>query len=341
MDEELIKKFLDDQCSPEELEEILRLSNSAKGEAHILSLLEKKWKEDNVQKDPDFLYEHLFRKITHRISEKESTKSPKTVPGTQQTRKGYFEYFHYAKVAATVAIFVLVSTVLTFNFNNYQQNIPLSAITYVVQSTSMGQKLKFKLPDGTGIILNSASSIKYPDHFPEGKREVFLSGEAFFDVKRDTLSPFIVHNDKITTTALGTSFNIRAANNEVNVALATGRVSVEMEGISRPNEKIYLNPGEMAICKPKIKNIRKENFDVAEVTGWKEGTIHFNQISLNNIIIRLEQWYGVKISLDKKIPGNKILTGKFNNENLESILQGLCFSLECNYTINGKIVEIK
>jgi ferric-dicitrate binding protein FerR (iron transport regulator) len=231
MDETLIKKFLDDQCSPEELEEIMRLSNSAKGDAYIFSLLQKKWKENNIQKEPDFLYKNLLRKINNRISEKESAKSSKAVPGIQPTRKWYLEYFHYAKVAATIAIFVIVSTVLTFNFNNYQQNSPLSAITYVIQSTSVGQKLKFRLPDGTDIILNAASSIKYPDHFPEGKREVFLSGEAFFDVKRDTSSPFIVHNDKITTTALGTSFNIKATNNEVNVALATGRVSVEMEGI--------------------------------------------------------------------------------------------------------------
>lgn len=342
MNEELLKKFLNDQCSQEEIKKIKSWANSPNNKSQLFSLLEEKWKGLNVQTERDFVYENLFRKITDRISEKESTKSLKAIPAIQTSFRRYTGYFYYSKVAATVAIFIIVSVFFVLNFNSFQQNSFSSAIAYVTKSTSIGQKLTFRLPDGTAIILNAASSIKYPEHFSEGKREVFLSGEAFFNVVKDTASPFMVHSDNITTTALGTSFNIKATDNEVEVALTTGKVSVEYQDVkSRPNEKIYLYPGEMAIYKPKLKNIRKENFNVAEITAWKEGSIHFNHVPLNEIMKRLGQRYGVTISLDNKISGDKKLTGEFNNENLESILQGLCFSLECKYIINGKNVEIK
>lgn len=335
VNKDLIKRFLNDECSAEEIEMIRHWANNDKDKARFFSFLEERWKEDDVKKEPDFVYENLWRKINQRVSEKETG----TVAQPAVIHRA-IDYFYYAKVAATIAIFMIVTTFLARDFYNYLQKGDVPVVTYITKSTLKGQKLRTRLPDGSVVILNSSSSIQYPDHFPEGKREVFLSGEAFFDVARDTSSPFKVHNGNVTTTALGTSFNIRATHQAVKVALTTGKVSVEAEGIPS-REKIYLYPGEMAVYNPEFKDIYKERFDVGQVTGWKEGSIHFNHMPFSKIIEDLEQWYGVTISLEDNIPGSKKLTGEFNNESLESILQGLCFSLGYEFNIDEENVKIK
>lgn len=340
MKEELLKRFLNNQCSQEEIEEIRQWANSGEYDTRISSLLKEKWDEPDIQKEPDFVYEQLLQRITGRISEEEKHKQKAT--GAEPKRNVNIDYLYYAKVAASITIFIAVIAASVISFINDRTNDHLPKITYVTKSTSIGEKLKFRLPDGSIINLNSASSIKYPDPFPEGKRDVFLTGEAFFDVKRDTASSFTVHNDDIKTTALGTSFNIRAIKDEVKVALATGKVKVILEGIENQEEAImHLEPGQMAIFQEGDKNLRKENFDVEEVTGWKNGQIYFRQSSINDVVEKLEKWYGVTISLDPGISKEQKLTGNIDNENLESIIQGICFSMDYEYSINGKNVEIK
>lgn len=340
MKEELLKRFLNAQCSPEEIEEIMHWINSGKFNSRISSLLKDKWDEPDIKKEPDFVYEQLLYSITNCIYKSEKDK--KEVTGRQPLRKLNIDYSYYAKVAASITIFIAVIATSVVSFIKDQTNDHLPKITYVTKSTSIGEKLKFKLPDGSIITLNSASSLKYPDPFPKGKRDVFLNGEAFFDVKRDTISSFTVHNDKIATTALGTSFNIRAKNNEVKIALATGKVEVALKGNGEQEQYLMdLVPGEMATYKEGDVILGKEKFNMEEVAGWKSGQINFKQSSLNKVVERLEKWYGVTISLDPGISKEQKLTGKINNENLESIIQGICFSMDYEYNINGKNVEIK
>jgi hypothetical protein len=191
--EELLKRLLNNQCSPEEIKEIEKLLNNPKDKKEIDSLLDQKWKEHQIKMYPNFVYENILLKINEKISQRD----PKII--SRSNRRGL--NFYYAKVAASIIIIFMVSAVLILTFfDNLKNATP--ELNYVTKTTAIGEKLKFKLPDGTAVHLNSASTVKYPNPFPEGNREVFLTGEAFFDVKRDTQSSFTIHNDNVRTTAL-------------------------------------------------------------------------------------------------------------------------------------------
>src|SRR5690606_7892291 len=119
---------------------------------------------------------------------------------------------------------------------------------FIHRETERGEKARLSLPDGTHILLNSDSRLWYnPDFGKDLERVVYLEGEAFFDVAKDTLHPFKIHSGDITTTVLGTSFNVQAfADEEITVSLVSGKVQIENQSALNDSQ-IYLKPGEQGV----------------------------------------------------------------------------------------------
>ncbi len=211
-------------------------------------------------------------------------------------------------------------------------------VYWITKRTLDGEKLSLKLKDGTLVKLNSGSSLRFPQEFAD-TREVYLEGEAFFDVKRDTSTPFIIHTGEVDTKVLGTSFNVDFDPKEsnVNVSVLEGKVSVS----KKENElSVILTPNQMAVS-DSSNTLRKISYvDINEIIAWKNGTLLFSEASFSEVIVSLEKWYGVKFINEKKLTSSARFTGKFeNNESLEIVLKGL----EVNYPkfgfkINGKNV---
>src|SRR5690606_2960126 len=138
-------------------------------------------------------------------------------------------------------------------------------------STPAGVKSSVSLPDGSKVTLNSASSIKYDKHFSNGRREIELIGEAYFDVKKDSLHPFIVETNHIQTKALGTAFNVKAYKGDsILVALMSGVVEVSN---SVMQSKEMLMPGEGINVAVDYAHWEKEKFDVQEALAWMNKTL--------------------------------------------------------------------
>ncbi len=161
-----------------------------------------------------------------------------------------------------------------------------------------------KLPDGSSVQLNNNSNLDYPDSFEgKSKREVFLVGEAFFDIKHDAAHPFIIHTGKIKTTVLGTAFNISAydANSAVTVTVTRGKVKVEDEkhtlAVLTPDQQLAWN-----IKKESPVTIAKVN--AIAVVEWKSQDLIMDDISLAEAAGLISARYGVKI--------------KFNNDHVKS-----------------------
>ncbi len=232
-----------------------------------------------------------------------------------------------AGVAATILLFLSIGLFQVFN-------VAPNQVAYIVKETKKGQKLLVQLADGSTINLNAESSIKYPVQFNKNIREVYIEGEAFFTVVKDKSKPFVVHADNITTTVLGTSFNISAYKNEHNIliALVTGKVLVE----DAESNKMVLTPGLMASYNKEIKKgFEKSTFNFNEVIGWKDGILSFKEATLAQVFTNLERWYGVTITVDKTIDLEGKYIGSFQNEPLSNILDA--FSMVENYKY--KIVE--
>ena len=204
--------------------------------------------------------------------------------------------------------------------------------TYELKTTQKGEKLTVMLPDGTLVKLNAESSLKYPKAFTD-QREVYLTGEAFFEVARDTTKPFVVATRHLFTTALGTSFNINAYSDAEEVTLLTGKVRIDDD-----NRSEILLPGEMVAYENGA--IKKSRNVPLHHVKWKDGILVFHETPLEEGIKELERWYGVKIDIKNLSKPEVNLTGLFDNQNLENVLKSLSYTARFDFSIEGKKVLI-
>ncbi len=202
-----------------------------------------------------------------------------------------------------------------------------SEVVMITKSTERGQRLTVQLPDGSKVTLNSGSRLVYPEIFQD-QRTVTLTGEAFFDVEKDARKKFLITSGDISTTVLGTSFNVKAYPGEekAHVTVVTGKVAV-----STPAQKFELIPGQQATYNTQLKSLVQEEVDLATSTAWKEGILLFDGNSLLQVADRLERWYGVEIELDPTQNDRCNLKLSFDNLSLQQVLDQLAIVTGIEY----------
>lgn len=181
--------------------------------------------------------------------------------------------------------------------------------------TPRGAYYQLLLPDSSLVWLNSETSIRFPNKFDSHKREVYLVGEAFFEVKHNTKTPFIVHTEYQTTKVLGTKFNVNSYRGQDFDVVTLIEGSVETS--SKYNEKLLMKPGHQAKVGRRIHNSIVEN--AADFAAWRSGDFYFNDTPLIEVMKMIGRWYNVDINTDY-IPENR-LNGLINrNVPLEQLL---------------------
>lgn len=237
--------------------------------------------------------------------------------------------------AAVILLFVAAGTY--FILNNIRSEQPGSDVSEIVKSTPKGQKSRIQLSDGTILYLNAESEILYREEFEEDKRIVHLKGEAYFEVARDESRPFSVVSGNITTTALGTSFNVEAypETNAVKVSLVSGKVKV-----ASGEHLVNLLPGEAASYNTIDSGLQKNNFNKDKVMAWKDGVLILDDDDLEAVIHKLERWYGVKVQVEGRPSEDKLISGRFDNESLENVLKSIGFTIKFNYKIDDREVKL-
>lgn len=260
---------------------------------------------------------------------------------TEITRQFYL--WKYLKVAAVLLPFIIASILLLFYRDvSNEQNAPVSEL--IEKHNPKGQKLTIFLSDGSRIKLNAESKIWYQKRFADDKREVYLEGEAFFEVTHDENRPFIVHAGNLETKVLGTSFNIKAYpdDSHINVAVKTGRVSVfntKQKFEHAHNKSVVLSPSEMATFSLKDEEMNVSNYNPKEVLSWSDGILYFNDATMEEFVAALERWYGCDIVVKRKQPIKKGIVGEFKNLSLEEILMGTHEACQFEYEFkNGKVI---
>lgn len=242
--------------------------------------------------------------------------------------------FRYVAVAAAIVfglmLFGIVESYLRFDRLSHQ---------FAQVVTLPGQKTSVILPDGSKVWLNSASTIKYPTDFNDRKREVILTGEAFFDVHKDKSKKFRVKCGNLDVDVYGTSFNVKNYPDEYfqEVTVTEGVV-----GIASNSKQIrQLTKGEQAtLNKVSGKAIfGKEDPDI--VAAWKNNELIFRNTPIEEVIKSLESWYGVKITIDNQMIGGHNYTFKIKTETFKEVLSMMQVMTPFEFKINGKDVEIK
>lgn len=199
-----------------------------------------------------------------------------------------------------------------------------------------------KLEDGSTIVLNAGSKLRYPEHFSNTERSIWLEeGEAYFDATQQQGRPFVVYTNPLTTTALGTTFNIRtyAAENKVTVALFTGKVKVDhLNTTGNQAGSLVLNPSEQVSFNRLQPALRKTSFaKPEEVYGWKKGHLIFKDASFDELQTGLGNHFGVTVvNQSSKTVWN--YTGIFRNESLQDVMETLCIATSLTYSVKKDTV---
>lgn len=214
-----------------------------------------------------------------------------------------------------VAAAVIVFAILSAGFLSDR----IFAPNYIVQRTGKGEKRSVTLQDGSVVILNSASFLRYPDEF-RYVRNVELQGEAFFKVSRNPQKPFIVTSGDLRTKVLGTSFNINSYSKErASVSVNTGRVEVQYKDQER--SKVVLKPNQQVIYDDKKFTI--QNSDSHDFSAWTNNTIVLKNKNLQEVARILENWYAVNISIEGEELKQLRVTGKYRDESLENVFKSI------------------
>jgi transmembrane sensor len=254
------------------------------------------------------------------------------------------------KISA-VAIILVAATIVAFN--NYSGSEVKAVKAFV---SACGERKNIQLPDGSIVILNASSKIEIDNSFGVSSRNVYLEGEAFFDVKHDAALPFVVHTLMMNVKALGTAFDVKAYRSDKITETSLIRGLVEITLKESHNRKMLLHPNQKIRWVHKLKKERDNNaavlqqemtMDANSLTrvlkpsyngsikeiAWTENKLIFEDEPLEEISRLLGRWYGVNIQFqDDDIRGYRF-TGMFEKEDLNTVLSFLKESKHFNYEI--------
>ena len=242
----------------------------------------------------------------------------------------------WLRAAAVVSFVLITSYFLIDRFGSQEEKTQSLVAKRKEVRASKGQKLDIRLPDGSRIKLNANSTISYPEKFAGELREVTLDGEAYFDVAHIPTRPFIVRTPNANTQVLGTSFNVLHAGEATTITLVEGKVNVSL-----PNgQTALLTPNRQTTIVKNSERIETHQVDVEKYVGWKNNTLHFNNITVKEAFETMENWYNVEIEVNNPALMNCIINSKYQNESLENVLNSFRFMLKMDFKINGQHVTV-
>ncbi|MCR4029906.1 MULTISPECIES: FecR family protein [Flavobacterium] len=216
-------------------------------------------------------------------------------------------------------------------------------VSYHTLTVPYGKTFKLKLSDGTLVSLNSGTTLRYPEQFGiNGKRNVYLTGEAFFEVAKDKQHPFIVHSDQVDIEVLGTKFNVSAYPEDKTVSSVLVEGSIQISEKENPLNAVLLKPTQMAVWQSESKKIVTKTVDTAFYESWVHGEIAFNNTPFSTIAKIIERTYDVEIINENNVLAKQNFTGsiKISESSVENILELLKRDTPFNYSIKQNTITI-
>jgi len=257
-------------------------------------------------------------------------------------------------MAAAAMLLLGVAGVMLFPRNKHGMIIASTPAQEKEITTRYGTRSFQELPDGSKLWLNAGSKVKYADGFTNGRREVTLTGEAFFDVKHDPEHPFIIHTGRLDVKVLGTSFNIKAypGDSTMETTLIKGKVEIDFKGdprsnvVLQPNEKIVIPTKKVALV-PGASGVAERRqvtpdptYRTLIETSWVEDKLVFRNESFSDVTMRLERWYNIHFSFENQRFMQDKLTGYFKDQPIKNVMDALQISLGFHYRIDADTIRI-
>jgi len=345
-------------ASPEELEELARLLAANPAQAYFHELVHAlRGNQDHLElvTPRDEMVNHGWQDLEGRLNTK---------------RAGQGQLRRMSRSAQWVAAAVVLGVLLTGSLW-YTRRSPATVkevqVETLMAAAGFGVKKQLVLSDGTRVWLNAGSRLTYPAVFPVDRREVQLDGEAYFDVAPDSKAPFSVHARKITVGVLGTSFNVKAYNDddEIETTLISGKVQVTLDNepekhiLLSPNEKLTIvneiedpsrdakkdqqqtdAPRAYNVLRYKVQALPTSGGNVVMETAWVNNKLVINDESFETVIHMLERKYDVAIHCEDPGLMQEHISGVFEKENIDEVLRILAMTTQFRYRVEGKKIEL-
>lgn len=347
MRKDTLLKYVSGKLDDSLKEEVLKWASKNPDNEHYLANLKNLWVSMNIPEEK--ASEREFMQI-RRLIENKNYHNYTLDNSSKWTRYYRISTKHIWIAAACVAVLftgaLFISKFIDYKnsstISNYSlaefRNIPAKRILY----TNRGVKATLVLPDSSVVWLNSDTKIEYPNSFDSTLRKVYISGEAYFDITKDTIRPMVISTDKaFAIKVTGTKLNLKAYDNdqEAFTTLYTGAIEV----LSNHNGHLHSTdvlPNETCIVNNNNKFSKKVYANPQELSAWKDGKIIFDETPVSEVIKILERWHGVDfIVLDKEILKYKI-TATFFSESINRIMDLIQLTSFINYKIEGNKVYL-
>ena len=291
-------------------------------------ILQDHWEREYYLSPEDI--EKSYKAVRRRIDGPRQAKSVKSVRSL----------WIGVAAAAAVAVFVTFFAFLP----EREESLAVIEDRYVEMTecyVGKGEKQMITLDDSTSVILNSGSLLIYPKEFQGSRREVYLTGEAIFDVSKDVELPFIVKTPDFSVKVHGTLFNVSSYPDAENsyATLKEGSVSV----LANDKEEYLLSPNQTLCYNRDTHRVTVEQSDVADIFSWKDGCLCFKSASIHSIIGTIERYYGVHVYLTTGKYDSALVTAKFiHGESVEELFSALCLVIPgMKYKVENNSIYIK
>ncbi|WP_346861657.1 FecR domain-containing protein [uncultured Draconibacterium sp.] len=322
--EHILEKGKAENASAAEEKQMYALFHQDENEFELKDLLLQELHNTEIPETTSNPFKKLFDKLWSKI-EKKKTKI--------LTHKHFISTF--GKIAAAVVIGLFMGLYVSTLRSN-------KAPEYYAASAPKGSISEIVLPDSSLIVLNAGSSVKYSINGEKGTREVFLDGEAWFDVHKNKKKPFVVHTPFYDVNVTGTQFNVKAYKSEkqVTTTLEEGSVIIQSTEECKLANSISMVPGEQLTFDKETKNIAIKKINTRWVTAWKDNKLIFVNMSLKELVVLLERKYGVEIDVKNEAILDLHFDGTFKDETILEILDILERTLPIDYKIIDQKIEI-
>lgn len=331
VNQELLEKFLMGKCSPEEQELVNIFLKKPESEELLNKILSENEAKDFAAFSNDQTVHPKHGDWKNSIQERMGYKPTlyrRKLTGSFQLRQAAI---WIVMILAGVGIYAI----------SYLGNAKKDKLVFVERNNPNGQRSKIILSDSSVVYLGAGSRLKYPETFAGETREIYLYGEAFFEVKKNPQRPFMIHTGQIQTKVLGTSFKIEAFKNQpLVVGVATGKVRVDHINGEFSKSLAVLIPGQkMVLDHGKVTNLM---VNLEEVKDLKEARLTFNDASLIEISKVLQRWYNVRVTFKKQAKSRERMTLTLDaSVSIDKVLNVLAAAGHFNYTIKNKEIIIR
>ncbi len=354
----LLGKKLSNEATAEELAELDRLLEDKSVGPYELELLREVW-----QKKPEMnklLPDKEWEKISDRLySQPEAVYE--YIPN-QDKKRTVFSVGRMLAAASVAALLALTVWLVWPGQGEKAAPVAVSGIKDSVVIALNGERKKVLLPDSTTVHLNSGSRLSYNKDFGKGNRQVWLNGEAFFEVTKDATHPFLVNTDRMTVKVLGTVFNVKAYNTkeDIETTVVEGKVEVNLkegaekkvillpsEKISLKNNRIIKDSATSRVARPgisyEVKTVQPDinKTGMPEEAAWVREKVIFTDEPFETVALKMERWYDVQIHFENKKLKTILMTGDFDRVDVRQALQILQMMVNFRYEIKENEIFIR